>query len=337
MSSNGTGLEATPIGHGLRYGGVGGDGIHHTGEMVPSQDNDHPVGERMVAEHTVAEHTVAEHTVDRHPIDDPTDPRLADYRSLRPPDAAPRSERDQDTVVIEGHLALLRAMEGPLRLRSVVMTPQRAGSLQSLRSAIPAGVPVYVVKRGTLRELTGFDVHRGVLASADRPEPSDPAEVLCSHRRLVFLEGLGDLENLGAVFRVAAALGFGAVLTDDRCADPLYRRCVRVSLGWSTVLPHARFTSSRAALRALHSAGVRTVALTPSPGTVPVDQAASRGLLDDPVALLVGSEGSGLTAEALEVAEHRVSIPMARGVDSLNAATALAVVASFAAAARGWS
>ncbi|MCZ7628385.1 MAG: hypothetical protein M5U19_04695 [Microthrixaceae bacterium] len=115
-----------------------------------------------------------------------------------------------------------------------------------------------------LAELTGFDAHRGVLASADRPGALDPAELLVGHRRFVFLEGLSDLENLGATFRVAAALGFDAVLLDDRCADPLYRRCVRVSLGWSTVVPHARFPGTAEGMAALSAAGVATVALTPA-------------------------------------------------------------------------
>lgn len=188
-----------------------------------------------------------------------------------------------------------------------------------------------------LAEVAGFDVHRGVLASAERPPAADPAEVLSRHRRMVLLEGLTDLENVGAAFRVAAALGIGAVLLDDRCADPLYRRCVRVSLGWSTVVPHARFPSTTAALDAGGVIGVRSVALTPAPDAVPVDRAAVEGLFDEPVLLLVGSEGSGLAPSTIEAADHRVCIPMAVGVDSLNAATALAVVASFASAARGWN
>lgn len=216
------------------------------------------------------------------------------------------------------------------------MTPGRARSLPLLRAAISPEVPLYVLEQEVLTELTGFDAHRGVLASADRPQATEPAELLSRHRRLVFLEGLSDLENLGAAFRVAAALGLDAILLDHRCADPLYRRCIRVSLGWSTVLPHARFPSTTAGLAALSAAGVRTVALTPAPHAIAVDHAVALGHLDDPVALMVGSEGSGLTEAALAAADHLVSIPMTPGVDSLNAATALAVVASFAAAARDW-
>jgi tRNA G18 (ribose-2'-O)-methylase SpoU len=168
-----------------------------------------------------------------------------------------------------------------------------------------------------LAEITGVDVHRGVLASADRPAPSDPIGLLAAHQRVAVLEGLTDLENVGAVFRVAAALGIGAVLLDDRCADPLYRRCVRVSLGWSTVVPHARIGSLPEGLDVVDAAGHRSVALTPRGGSMAV-------------------EGPGLSGAAIGAAQQRVAIPMAEGVDSLNAATALAVVASFAAANRGW-
>ena len=191
-------------------------------------------------------------------------------------------------------------------------------------------------RREMLAEITGVDVHRGVLASADRPAPSDPIGLLAAYQRVAVLEGLTDLENVGAVFRVAAALGIGAVLLDDRCADPLYRRCVRVSLGWSTVVPHARIGSLPEGLDVVDAAGHRSMALTPRGGSMAVDEAAAAGLLDDPVALLVGAEGPGLSGAAIGAAQQRVAIPMAEGVDSLNAATALAVVASFAAANRGW-
>ena len=275
-------------------------------------------------------------------ITDPGDPRLWDYRNLRTgtgatESAAPRRpESALGHVVVEGHLALRRCLEGPLRLRSVLMTPARASSLADLRGRLDGDTPVYVADRGVLAELTGFDVHRGVLASADRPEPLDPASLREQYRRIVVLEGLSDLENVGAAFRVAAALGLDAVLLGPGCADPLYRRCVRVSLGWSTVLPHARSQDLVSDLAGLAAAGFSTVALTPGAGALAVDRAANAGVLDDPVALVVGAEGPGLTEQAMAAAGHRVAIPMSGDADSLNAATALAVVASFAAAARSW-
>jgi len=269
-------------------------------------------------------------------ITDPADERLADYRDLRAVEGGRRRESATGHFVIEGELALQRALRGPRPLRSVLLTPGRAASLTDLRAALPAGVAVYVAEREVLAQLTGYDVHRGVLASAERGPLPHPADLLAGCRRVAVVEAVNDLENLGAVFRVAAALGLDAVLLDDRCADPLYRRCVRVSLGWSTVVPHARLGPLPAGLGTLRDAGMRALALTPGPDAVAVDAAAASGLLDDPVALLVGAEGPGLEPATIAAADHAVAVPMAPGVDSLNVATALAVVASFAAARRGW-
>lgn len=267
------------------------------------------------------------------PITDPQDPRLDEVRDLRR-EPGRRRESSLDWFVIEGVLALGRAAASGHDLRSVVVTEARLDAVRAL--ALPEGTPLHLVERDCLDRATGFRAHRGVLASATRPLPRSSQGVLDDARRVVFCEAVNDLENLGSIFRAAAALAFDAVLLDPRCADPLYRRCVRVSLGWSTALPFAVAESSTCALEELGDRGLRTVALTPSAGAVPVDEAANRGLLDDPVAVMVGAEGAGLDAGTLELAGHRVAVPMATGVDSLNVATALAVVASFAAARRGW-
>lgn len=269
-------------------------------------------------------------------VTDPSDPRLADYVGLRRAPGLRRRESALDHVVVEGALALERALGSALAWRSVVVTPGRAAALGDLLARVPAGVPVLVAERGVLEEVTGVDVHRGVLASAQRPAPRDPHEVLGGARRVAVAEGISDVENMGAIFRVAAALGLDGVLLDPTCADPLYRRCIRVSLGWSTVVPHARLGALGEGLREMGAAGMRLVALTPAPGSTPVDHAAAAGLLDDPVALLVGAEGPGLSAGALAAADARVAVPMAEGADSLNVATSLAVVAAFAGARRGW-
>ncbi|MEZ5238098.1 MAG: RNA methyltransferase [Microthrixaceae bacterium] len=237
-------------------------------------------------------------------IRDPLDPRLADYRDLRAR-RTPSARSAPEHVVIEGRLALERCLLGPLRLRSVLMTPARARSLASLRGRLPPDVPSYVAGRDVLEQLTGFDVHRGVLASASRPAALGASDLWGAHGRIVVLEGLTDLENVGAAFRVAAGLGFGGVLLDHRCADPLLRRCVRVSLGWATVLPHARSSDLQADLAAMAHAGFRNVALTPAADAVPVDRALAEGMLEDPLALLVGSEGTGLTEETLGAAGHQ--------------------------------
>lgn len=273
-----------------------------------------------------------------HVVLDPSDQRLDPYRNLRASPTAPRRrERDLDRVVIEGRLALQNALQGPLEVASVLVAENRLDALLGSASDLPEGVQILRASRELLEEVTGFDVHRGVLACAKRPIPTDPAALLRSSSRVAVLVGLGDLENTGGVFRVAAALGLDGVLLDDRCADPLYRRCVRVSLGWSTVIPHARIPTSTNALSVARSAGHTTLALTPRGDSVTVDAAAEARLLDDPVAFVVGAEGPGLDDETIDAADAAVCIPMAPGVDSLNAATALAVVSSFAAASRGWT
>ena len=267
------------------------------------------------------------------------DPRLADYRHLTDADArrAVEVHGADPCVIVEGVLALERVLGGGPPLRSVLVTPQRHATLGALLGRVPEGVPVLVADRDVLRDVTGFDVHRGVLASARRPEGLDPSDLLGRARRVVVTEALNDHENLGSLFRNAAALGLDAVLLDDRSADPLYRRSVRVSLGWAAVLPHARVGPLPAGYDVLREHGVRVVALTPDPDAIPVDEAAASGLLDDPVALVVGAEGPGLSKDAIDGADVRVRIPMVDGVDSLNVATALAVVASFAAARRRWT
>jgi tRNA G18 (ribose-2'-O)-methylase SpoU len=271
-------------------------------------------------------------------VEDPADPRLDPFRSLRAAPGSPRRrEKDTGHVVIEGLLALQNALKGPLEPESVLVASNRLGKLPGITEGLGEGVELLAAHPDVIEAVTGFDAHRGVLASAPRPAPLDPAVVLARCRRVAVLTGLGDLENTGAAFRVAAALGLEGVLLDDRCADPLYRRCVRVSLGWSTVVPHARLPADSTPVTLPREAGFTTVALTPRRGSVAVDTAARDGLLDDPVAFLVGAEGPGLDEATIRDADAQVAIPMANGVDSLNAATALAVVGSFASATRGWT
>lgn len=270
-------------------------------------------------------------------IDDPGDPRLDDYRHLT--DAAARRAVESGGAphgifVVEGPLALEQLRRSGLPVRSVLVTPARARSLGALLEDLS---PVLVAERPVLAAVTGFDVHRGVLASAERPAPADPAELVGSARRLLVMEGVNDNENVGALFRNAAALGIDAVLLDEACTDPLYRRSIRVSSGWSMRVPHARVRDTSAALSVLRRRGVRSVALTPAAGATDVDRAAGTGLLDEPVALVVGAEGDGLTPATIAACDVAVRVPMADGVDSLNVATSLAVVAAFAAARRDWT
>jgi tRNA G18 (ribose-2'-O)-methylase SpoU len=249
----------------------------------------------------------------RQPVEDPADPRLADYLDLRAgrPDGA-------GPVVVEGLLAVEQLASSGLPIRSVLVTPRKLGRLPPL----PTATPVYVADEAVLRATVGFDLHRGVVASADRPPPGDPTVILEGARRVLVCERVNDLENLGSLFRNARAFGTDAVLLDPQTADPLARRPVRVSLGHALRIPTARLTDWPGNLRGLVAAtGITVVALTPQGDT---------GLDDLPprTAFLVGAEGPGVSAEALAAADRTVRIPMAGGVDSVNVATAAAIALS---------
>jgi tRNA G18 (ribose-2'-O)-methylase SpoU len=179
---------------------------------------------------------------------------------------------------------------------------------------------VYVAGPAVFDRIAGFPVHRGVLALAGRRPQPDPISVLAGVDTAVVVEAVNDHENLGAIFRNAAALGAGAVLLDPGCCDPLYRRAVRVSLGWVLRVPFTRLEPWPAALCSLAGWGYSVVALDPG-ASEPIESFSRHG----PLALLVGGEGSGLSEAARRAADRRVRIPMAAGVDSLNVATAVAI------------
>ncbi len=269
-------------------------------------------------------------------IDDPADPRLADFVGLRDAELRRRVEHGRGVFIIEGRLAIEALLRSVYEVRAVLVTPRARRQLhdtlvEAFRDTPPdVRPPVYVASDDVLRTTVGFDLHRGALASAVRPadDVREPASVLRPGAgRLLVCEGVNDHENLGSLFRNAAAFGVDAVLLDPTTADPLYRRSVRVSLGHVLRVPYAR-VAWPAALDALRASGWRTVALTPG-ATRSVDDLAAdlEGAGDDDrrVALLVGAEGPGLSADALAAATDRVRIPMAWGVDSLNVATAAAV------------
>lgn len=264
-------------------------------------------------------------------IEDPDDPRVRDYLHLT--DAA--ASRRGDVFIVEGRVALERVTDNGLTVESLLLTPQRATQLAHVIDAVGRHVPVYVAERDVIARTAGYDVHRGILAVGRRPSVGTLDELLSTCTRVVATEATSDHENLGSVFRNAAGLGLDGVVLDGRTADPLYRRCVRVSLGWSAVLPRARVTSLAETATTFTRAGFRTVALCPHQGD-PVDEAAVAGTFDGRVALLLGAEGPGLDDDTIAAADAVVRIPMAGTADSLNVATAFAVVAAFAAARRGW-
>jgi tRNA G18 (ribose-2'-O)-methylase SpoU len=254
-------------------------------------------------------------------ISDPGDPRIAAYRDLRDAQVRRRVEADQGVFVVEGARTVRALLVSEWPLRSLLLRPERVAALGDVVEAAQARrAPVYVARPDCFDAIAGFPVHRGVLALGGRRALPDPAALLATVDAAVVVEGVNDHENLGAIFRNAAALGAGAVLLDPSCCDPLYRRSVRVSVGQVLRIPFGRLSPWPEALSELTSSGFSLVALDPQ----------ATDLIDSVppnlrVAMMVGSEGRGLSEAARQYATHRVRIPMAPGSDSLNVATALAV------------
>jgi len=253
-------------------------------------------------------------------ITDQDDERIGDYRALTDLELRTRWEPPNGLFIAEGELVIRRALRAGYRPRSVLIDAKRVGQLHD----VPLGdVPVYAGDQATLEAITGFHVHRGVLASFHRAPDRAAGDVLAAARRIAILEDINNHTNVGALFRSAAALGIDAVLLSPSCADPLYRRSVRVSMGEVFAVPYARLEPWPDALAQVRRAGFTVLALTPAVDAVPIQRltAAQR----DRAALLLGAEGSGLTARALGASDVRTVIPMRRGVDSLNVANAAAV------------
>src|SRR6476661_5294399 len=241
-------------------------------------------------------------------ITDPADPRVADFRNLKAGDRPEGTPRWGGPVIVEGVPAVERLLASPYRVRAVFGVPGRVAALD-----LPDDVPAFEADKWLLSEVIGFRLTRGVLASADRRPPADLGELLAgpdpaAPRRLAVLEALNDAENLGSIARSAVALGVDGLLLDPRCADPLYRRSVRVSMGHVLALPFAVLPDWPGGLDRLHEAGYLTVALTPA------DDAVDLGSIDPRehprTAVLLGAEGPGLTTESQAAARLRARIPM---------------------------
>jgi len=253
------------------------------------------------------------------PISDPADPRLDEFRDLSHADRRPDRPGGRGVVIAEGVVVVRRLVASPYPVRALLGIARRHTELAEDLAGIAA--PFYVVTAEVMAEVVGFHLNRGVLATADRVGFPPAADLLDPVRSVAVLEGVGDHENLGALFRNAAAFGIGAILLADGCADPLYRRSVRVSMGTVLGVPFAPLPGwPEDAVKLLQDRGFRSVALTPS-GEVTLREATLTGR----VAFLLGSEGPGLTPAALRSADVRARIPMATAVDSLNVATAAAV------------
>src|SRR3978361_43884 len=236
-------------------------------------------------------------------IRDPGDERLADFRDLVAGDRRPGTERGTGPVIVEGVPAVQRLLASPYPVRAVFGIPGRVADLD-----LPEGIAAYEADRWVLSEGICLRAPRGVLASADRLPPPDLDELIAgpdpaAPRRLAVLEGLNDHENIGSIARSAVALGVDGLLLDPHCADPLYRRCVRVSMGHVLTLPIAVVGDWPGGLDRLHEAGYLTVALTPADDAVDIGHVDPRA--HPRTAVLLGAEGPGLTAEAQQTARVR--------------------------------
>ncbi|WP_322409201.1 RNA methyltransferase [Microbacterium invictum] len=255
-------------------------------------------------------------------IDDPRDERLADYRDLT--DVALRRVREprEGLYIAESAKVIARALAAGHRPRSILVQRTWIDDIAPLVAEIPE-VEVFVVSPAVAEALTGYAVHRGALAAMHRPALRSVAETVAGARTVVVLEDIVDHTNVGAVFRNAAGLGADAVLVSPRCADPLYRRSVRVSMGTVFQVPWTRLVDPRSSAAELAAAGFHVAALALSDDAVTLEDFARER--PDRVALLLGGEGHGLSRRSLADARSVVTIPMSGGVDSLNVAAASAV------------
>jgi tRNA G18 (ribose-2'-O)-methylase SpoU len=268
----------------------------------------------------------------RELVTDIADPRLADYARLTDMELRTHLESVQGLFIAEGTKVISRAAAAGYPVRSVLLTERRLGDLPALLPALAADAPVYVVPDEIVERLTGYRVHRGALASLHRKPLPEAAALAAATRRVIVLEDLVDHANVGAIFRCAAALGVDAVFLSPRCADPLYRRAVKVSMGAVFAIPYARMTGWYDGLAGLRQAGFLLLALTPDPTAEPIGVAMASGaaVTAQRIALLLGTEGDGLSSRWRHEADQAVRIPMhpgalAAGVDSLNVVAAAAI------------
>jgi tRNA G18 (ribose-2'-O)-methylase SpoU len=255
------------------------------------------------------------------PVTDPDDQRLAVYRNVPDADLAARS----GLFIAEGRLVVRRLLaDSAMAVRSVMVTQAAAAAFDGGLVPRRRDVPVFVVPQQTMNRVAGFNVHRGCLAIGERPDAADWRPLVVAARRLVVLEGVANADNVGAIFRNAAAFDVDAVLLGPSCADPLYRKAIRTSMGASLTLPFASMKPWPESLGDLARRGFGVVAMTPAAHAAPLQLVVAE-LRERPAALVVGNEGDGLTAGALTECERLARIPMPRTVDSLNVATATAI------------
>ncbi|MCI2207294.1 MAG: RNA methyltransferase [Atopobiaceae bacterium] len=257
-------------------------------------------------------------------LDDINDERLAPYVSLTERQLRNKLEPAMGILIAESEKVIRVALSAGIEPHSLLMEEKWLGPMGDLVASLPDDVPVYVLPHDEIATLTGYNVTRGALCCMRRPRPRDLDEVLDGARRVAVIEDVVDTTNVGAIFRSAAALGVDAVLLSPRCADPLCRRSLRVSMGTVMLVPWTRIGPwPEGGLEKLRERGFTTLALALSDDSVPLGSPELAGL--DRIAMVFGTEGDGLTSEAVSGCDLTVRIPMAHGVDSLNVAAASAV------------
>jgi tRNA G18 (ribose-2'-O)-methylase SpoU len=259
-------------------------------------------------------------------ITDPTDPRIAEYRDVREADLVGR----RGLFIAEGEMVLRTAIDrSQFRLRSVLIGRARLRTLAPWLERAHPDAAIYLADGPVMDAIAGYHIHRGVLAVGERAAVATASELLTAlgdgPRLVVCLESLTNHDNVGSVFRNSAAFGVDAVLLDERCCDPLYRKAIRVSIGAALVVPYARAPRVAELVAALRAAGYTTFALTPRAGSVNLADFRAPGRMPARLALLLGTEGPGLTDEAIDLADHAVRIEIHPKVDAVNVATAGAI------------
>lgn len=257
-------------------------------------------------------------------LNDLTHPGLADYRGVAEPELA----RVRGLFVAEGRLVVKRLIEERrYTLRSVLLSDAAHQALEPVLASLPESTPIYVCDTKDFREIAGFDIHRGCLALAERPATIDLPRVLALARTVVVLDGVANADNIGSVFRNAAAFGVDAVLLTPDCCDPLYRKAIRTSMAATLRVPFARVDGWPRGVAELRAAGFSLVALTPRQPSRSLEEfvASVESGRPERLALVVGAEGRGLTPDIEAAADYRVCIPISASVDSLNLAVATGI------------
>jgi tRNA G18 (ribose-2'-O)-methylase SpoU len=258
-------------------------------------------------------------------VDDLGDSRLADYVALTDVALRSRTEPERGLYLAESEKVIRRALRAGHRPRSMILSTRWLVPMADLvDDVLAAGATVYTGAPEVVDAITGFHVHRGAIASMQRPELPTPQSLLATARRVLVLEDIVDHTNVGAIFRYAAGLGADAVLVTPRCADPLYRRSVRVSMGTVFQVPWTRIDPWPDGIQTLRTAGFTVAGMALTDDSVALDDWQRAGV-PERVALVLGTEGDGLSARTLAAVDLAVRIPMAGGVDSLNVAAAAAV------------